>query len=110
MNSPQNGQSSVLLDVQGLCCDDEKVLIEKKVRALDGVADYDVDVIMQRLRVDYDPTRLSPQDIIKTVAETGMKALATDHADGARFVWWKEPRIVLLALSGILTTNGTRTA
>jgi len=103
MNSPQNGQSSVLLDVQGLCCNEEKVLIEKKVRALDGVADYDVDVIMQRLRVDYDPTRLSPQDIIKTVAETGMKALATG-ANGARFIWWKEPRIVLLALSGLLTT------
>jgi Cd2+/Zn2+-exporting ATPase len=105
MSASNSENSSILLEVQGLCCNEEKALIEKKMGALDGVEDYDVNVILQRLRVDYDPTRLSPQDIIKTVSETGMKALAPDRLPFGRFAWWKEARILLLALSGLLTTT-----
>lgn len=98
--------SSLRLDVQGLCCIEEKTLLEKKVGALDGVSSYDVDVILQTLRVDYDPSRLSPQDIIKTVYETGMKAMVAQSGRRERFAWWKEPRIVLLLVSGLFTATG----
>ncbi|MCK4776217.1 MAG: cation-translocating P-type ATPase, partial [Candidatus Krumholzibacteria bacterium] len=105
MSASNNDNVSILLEVQGLCCIEEKVLIEKKMGALDGIEDIDVNVVLQRLRVDYDPTRLSPQDIIKTISETGMKALAPDRMALGRFAWWKEARILLLALSGLLTTT-----
>jgi Cd2+/Zn2+-exporting ATPase len=95
--------SSIDLEIQGLCCNDEKVLLERKVSALDGVSSYDINVVLQKLRVDYDASRLSPQDIIKTIAETGLKAHAP-HDKQERFAWWKERRIVLLIVSGLLTT------
>ena len=105
MSESNSDNLSILLEVQGLCCIEEKVLIEKKMGALDGIEKIDVNVVLQRLRVNYDPTRLSPQDIIKTISETGMKALAPDRMALGRFAWWKEARILLLALSGLLTTT-----
>jgi Cd2+/Zn2+-exporting ATPase len=105
MSSTNDKNSSILLEVQGLCCAADQTLIEKKVGALDGVADFDVNVILQRLRVDYDPAHLSPQDIIKAVSETGMKALSADRSRTQKFAWWKESRIVLLLIAGVLTAT-----
>ncbi|MEE9269538.1 MAG: cation-translocating P-type ATPase [Candidatus Krumholzibacteria bacterium] len=97
--------ASIQLEVEGLCCNDEKILIEKKVGALSGVRACDANVVSQMLRVDYNPARLSPQDIIKSVAETGMKALAADRAT-RRFSWWRERRVLMLAFSGLATVAG----
>ncbi|NIM19702.1 MAG: heavy metal translocating P-type ATPase [Candidatus Latescibacteria bacterium] len=96
---------TVVLQIAGLDCQDEKALLEKKMGALEGVAGFEVNIFSQHLRVTYDPKRLPLHDIIRSVAETGMKARVAGRKDEAKFIWWKEKRIILLALSGILTTT-----
>ncbi|MFQ5510261.1 MAG: heavy metal translocating P-type ATPase [Candidatus Krumholzibacteriia bacterium] len=105
---PENS-ITVQFDIEGLCCNDDQALIEKKMRALGGVRACDVNIVSQVLRVEYDPGRLSPQSIIKSVAETGMKALAADRRH-PRPAWWRERRVLLLVLSGLLTGAGLITA
>ncbi|MDH3215278.1 MAG: cation-translocating P-type ATPase [Candidatus Krumholzibacteria bacterium] len=105
MHSTGAENCSILLEVQGLCCNEEKRLIERKVGALDGVSDFSVDVVLQHLRVEYDPSRLSPQDIIRSVSETGMKALSAQRSASTKYAWWREARILLLLASGVLTTT-----
>ena len=95
-------ETSLLLDIPELCCQQDKILLEKKVGALRGILDFDVNVVAQRLRVDYDSSRVTPQDIIRSISETGMKAIAAEQLSQLRFAWWKERRIHLLALSGAL--------
>lgn len=105
MSMTKDNSQSISLEVRGLCCEEEKTLIEKKVGALDGVSDYDVDVVLQRLRVDYDPALLSPQDIIRSISETGMKAVSPEHPGFSTPRLWGDPRISLLACSGALTAT-----
>ncbi|MFH1755939.1 MAG: HAD-IC family P-type ATPase, partial [Candidatus Latescibacterota bacterium] len=97
---------SIRLHVQGLDCQDEKALLEKKLGALAGVRSLDVNVFSQQILVQFDPARLAFQDIIRSVAETGMKAIPLNHYKENKIIWWKEKRVLFLLLSGCLTILG----
>jgi Cd2+/Zn2+-exporting ATPase len=91
-----------LLHIEGMDCEDETVLIEKKMKSLKGLEFFQVDLMSQTLRVQYDPALLSVQEIIKSIAETGMKArLERERVKGK--AWWKEPRILFLISCGVFT-------
>jgi large subunit ribosomal protein L11 len=49
-------------------------IIDKKMKSLGGVRSYQVNLMNERLDVVYEPSLISPQDIIKAIAETGMRA------------------------------------
>ena len=92
----------VVLHIEGMDCEDETALIEKKMRSLKGLQSFQVDLMSQALRVRYDPCVLSVQEIIRSVAETGMKArLEREKLKGE--AWWKEPRILSLVGCGVFT-------
>jgi len=92
----------VVLHIEGMDCEDETALIEKKMRSLKGLQSFQVDLMSQALRVRYDPCVLSVQEIIRSVAETGMKArLEREKLKGK--AWWKEPRILSLVGCGVFT-------
>jgi len=92
----------VVLHIEGMDCEDEVSLIGKKMKSLKGLESFRVDLMSQTLRVQYDPALLSVQEIIKSIAETGMKArLERERVKGK--TWWKEPRILSLISCGILT-------
>jgi len=44
------------------------------MKSLKGLKSFQVDLMSQTLRVQYDPAFLSVQEVIKSIAETGMKA------------------------------------
>jgi len=91
-----------VLHIEGMDCEDETSLIEKKMRSLKGLKSFQVDLMSQTLRVQYDPHLLSVQEIIKSIAETGMKArLERERVKGK--TWWKEPRILSLISCGVFT-------
>ena len=91
-----------LLHIEGMDCEDETSLIEKKMKSLKGLESFQVDLMSQTLRVHYDPSLLSVQEIIKSIAETGMKArLERERVKGK--AWWKEPRILSLIACGVFT-------
>lgn len=93
---------SAVLHIEGMDCEDEVALIEKKVRSLTGLEGLQVDLISQKLRVTYDPSLLSVQEIIKSVAETGMKARLEREA-AQRAAWWKDLRVLALVTCAVLT-------
>ncbi|RJR51759.1 MAG: cation-translocating P-type ATPase [Desulfobacteraceae bacterium] len=93
---------SAVLHIEGMDCEDEVSLIEKKMKSLKGLESFQVDLISEALRVQYDPGLLSVQEIIKSIAETGMKArLEREKVKGK--AWWKDPRILSLFVCGIST-------
>jgi Cd2+/Zn2+-exporting ATPase len=92
----------ILLHIEGMDCEDETALIEKKMKSLKGLASFRVDLMSQTLRVQYDPSLLSVQEIIKSIAETGMKARLEKEKVTGR-AWWKELKILALITCGVFT-------
>ncbi|MDO8140336.1 MAG: cation-translocating P-type ATPase [Candidatus Brocadiales bacterium] len=90
------------LIVEGMDCQDEVRIIEKKLKSLSGIKNFDIYLATQGIKVVYDPSLISIQQIIKSVAETGMKALVVKEAR-PKIAWWKEKRIIALSLCGIFT-------
>lgn len=95
-------KSAVLL-IEGMDCEDEVSLIDKKMRSLKGLESFQVDLMSEILRVQYDPGLLSVQEIIKSVAETGMKA-RLERVKVKGKLWWKDLRILSLFTCGIFTS------
>ena len=101
---PEDNYRSITLSVDGMDCADEQEVIEKKMRALNGVGSFEVHLMSQQIKVIYDPAVLSAQDIIKSIAETGMKASVAKQRPEKKQAWWKEKRqMQLLIMCGILT-------
>ena len=90
------------LIIEGMDCQDEVRIIEKKLRSLAGVKDLDIYLATQGVKVVYDPSSISIQQIIKSIAETGMKASVARKAR-AKIAWWKEKRIIALSVCGLFT-------
>ncbi|MCF6155083.1 MAG: cation-translocating P-type ATPase [Candidatus Brocadia sp.] len=90
------------LIVEGMDCQDEVNIIEKKLRSLAGIKDFQIYLATQGVKVIYDPSLISIQQIIKSVAETGMKASVVREAM-AKITWWKEKRIIALSACGLFT-------
>lgn len=65
--------ASVELAVSGMTCTSCAARIEKKLNRLDGV-DACVNYATEKAAVRYDPTRLSPADLVATVEATGYTA------------------------------------
>jgi len=92
----------VLLHIEGMDCEDETALVEKKMKSLKGMESFQVNLMSQSLRVRYDPGLLSVQEIIKSIAETGMKArLEREKIKGK--AWWRDLRILSLFTCGVFT-------
>src|SRR3989304_810617 len=90
------------LIVEGMDCQDEVTIIEKKLKSLAGIKNFDIYLATQGIKVVYDPSLISIQQIIKSIAETGMNA-SVGKETRAKIAWWKEKRIIALALCGLFT-------
>lgn len=90
------------LIVEGMDCQDEVELIRKKLKSLPGIKNFEIYLATQRVRVDYDPSLITIQRIIKGIAETGLKASLVREAE-SKIIWWREKRIVALLTSGFFT-------
>ena len=96
--------TSVVLRIEGMDCEDEVSLVERKMKSLKGLESFQINLISQSLRVQYDPAFLSVQEIIKSVAETGLKArLDRERVKGK--AWWKDLRILSLLTCGVFTAT-----
>jgi len=94
-----------VLRIKGMDCADEVEVIVRKMKSLSGIHDYRVNLVNQSLNLVYEPTLVSAQDIIKAIAETGMKA-RLERVKKETKPWWQERRNVLLFISGLLTLLG----
>jgi Cd2+/Zn2+-exporting ATPase len=79
--------------VEGMDCNEEVVILERRLKPLAGLEAVSADLIGQRLHVKYDAARLSTAAIVDAVGQTGMR-MWLEHeepaAGGADIAWrWR---------------------
>ncbi|HXE79445.1 MAG TPA: heavy metal translocating P-type ATPase [Vicinamibacterales bacterium] len=90
--------------VDGMDCHEEVAILERRLKALDGLEDVSADLIGQRLIVRHDAARLSAETIADAVAATGMRAWL--ERDAPRFAGASRSRLALLMASGAALALG----
>ena len=90
------------LIVEGMDCQDEVTIIEKKLKSLSGIKSFEIYLATQGVKVVCDTSLISIQQIIKSIAETGMKASVV-RKTRPKIAWWKEKRIIALSACGLFT-------
>ncbi len=75
MASPgPEGSAIAELGVTGMHCQSCAALIEEVLAERDGVRTASVDLVEARARIEYDPTRLTVDDLTGTIAGAGYAA------------------------------------
>ncbi|KWT76400.1 heavy metal translocating P-type ATPase [Candidatus Magnetominusculus xianensis] len=96
-------EREITLTIKDMDCANEQEVIEKKLKALKGIERLEVYLMTQKIKVAYNPDTVSVKDIIKSIAETGMKASLSKDREEKESVWWKEKhQMRLLVLCGAL--------
>ncbi len=90
------------LIIEGMDCQDEVQIIEKKLKSLRGIKSFEIYLVTQGIKVICAPSLISVQQVIKSIAETGMKASVVKETR-PKIAWWKEKRIIALSLCGLFT-------
>jgi Cd2+/Zn2+-exporting ATPase len=94
---------TVTLKIEGMDCAEESEVIEKKLRSLAGLSDFAINLMTQRVKITYSPSLISIQDIIKAVAETGMRASPVKAEKEKKApTWIRNRQLLLLLASGCL--------
>src|SRR5712691_3122827 len=88
--------------VEGMDCNEEVVILERRLKPLVGLEALSADLIGQRLHVKYDAAKLTTSAMVDTVGETGMR-MWLEHEEpmlgGSALAWrWK----LMLACGGLL--------
>jgi Cu+-exporting ATPase len=60
--------------ISGMSCSCESKIIEKRLKALPGIASFEINPVSYKMRVTYDPGKTAVGDIEAAVAKAGMKA------------------------------------
>ena len=92
----------VALVVEGMDCADESTIVERRLRKLPGVTSVRFNLVAQEVRIDYDPARISSDQILEAVSETGMKARRTGRERPVEPFWERWKQWILTAVSGFL--------
>ena len=74
-NKGPDGMDSVAFRIDGMSCSCEGQMVEKRVKALKGVKSFSLNPITNQMRLTYDPSALSIQDIEMAVKKAGAKAI-----------------------------------
>jgi Cd2+/Zn2+-exporting ATPase len=92
--------------VEGMDCNEEVVILERRLKPLPGLEALSADVIGQRLHVKYDAAKLTTSAMVDAVGQTGMR-MWLEHeeprVDSVDVRW----RLYLMAGSGAAIVAGT---
>lgn len=88
--------------VEGMDCNEEVVILERRLKPLAGLEALSADLIGQRLHVKYDAAKLTTSAMVDAVGETGMR-MWLEHEEpmlgGSALEWrWK----LMMACGGLL--------
>src|SRR5258707_13083196 len=76
--------------VEGMDCNEEVVILERRLKPLAGLEALSADLIGQRLHVKYDAAKLTTSAMVDAVGETGMR-MWLEHEEpmtyGAALEW-----------------------
>src|SRR5665811_1827378 len=95
------GIELVTHQIEGMDCTCNADLLGRKLNALAGVRAHEITPVTGQARVTFDPATVSVQEIIRSVAETGMKASLV-RGGARRSTWWREPQQLALYGCGLI--------
>ena len=72
-NGGEQGLATITYRLQGLGCDCEGQIVEKKLKKLKGVANYSLNPVTFKMKISYDPTLVTTDDIQKAIVKGGAK-------------------------------------
>jgi Cd2+/Zn2+-exporting ATPase len=90
--------------VQGMDCAEEVALLRSALSRCQGVDDLAFDVVRARMKVVYDPAKISPAKIEKAVSSTGMRCEPWQAKEQPRSRW--SAKAALTAASGAALAAG----
>ncbi|WP_040881426.1 heavy metal translocating P-type ATPase [Mariprofundus ferrooxydans] len=104
----EDGEKRVtsVLQVKGMDCSEEKVLVEKVLTGIPGLERFDVNLMSQRLRVIHDPNILPLSGIIRVLENAGLSAAPFGAAQPTEGRWSRYGREISTGTAGILTGVG----
>jgi Zn2+/Cd2+-exporting ATPase len=85
--------------VEGMDCNEEVVILERRLKPLPGMEALSADVIGQRLHVKYDAAKLTTSAMVDAVGQTGMR-MWLEHDEPLVSDSGIRTRLRLMALSG----------
>jgi Cd2+/Zn2+-exporting ATPase len=88
--------------VHGLDCAEEILVIRKQLGREQGIHELNFDVVRGKMVVDFDPARVKPAQIQKSVTETGLKCEPwMDLAERDQTLFERHGKVALAAISGV---------
>jgi Cd2+/Zn2+-exporting ATPase len=91
--------------VEGMDCNDEVVILERRLKPLDGMEAVAADIVGQRLHVKYDAARVSTSAMVEAIGPTGMR-MWLEHEEPRASSADVRSRLVLTLLSAVVTAVG----
>lgn len=100
----------LIFKIYGMDCPDEVVILKQEVGPIVGGEErLAFDILNARMIVAYRPAEVAPNDIMKAVAATGMRAeIWNEDApdDEGQGFWQRHSRSLATAVSGLMTASG----
>jgi Cd2+/Zn2+-exporting ATPase len=97
--------AEAIFRVEGMDCNEEVVILERRLKPLAGMEAIAADVIGQRLHVKYDAARLTTSEMVNAVGETGMR-MWLEHDEPVASDSGVRTRLRLMAVSGAFIAAG----
>jgi Cd2+/Zn2+-exporting ATPase len=91
--------------VEGMDCNDEVVILERRLKPLDGMEAVTADIVGQRLHVKYDAAKVGTSAMVEAVGPTGMR-IWLEHEEPRASGADVRNRLVLALLSALVTAGG----
>jgi Cd2+/Zn2+-exporting ATPase len=98
-----NKEKNTTLFVSGICCADEEIVARKKLRSLDGVKDFNFNLITQKLNITH---TCAEDTIIDALNSCGFKTQKSSFVDTQQTFWEKHSNLIFTSASGLLTFLG----
>lgn len=74
-NNSEYELKTVNFQIQGLSCACEGKIVEKQLKRLKGVKNFNLNPVTFKMKISYDPTLVTTEAIQKAVAKAGAKAV-----------------------------------
>ena len=75
------GMQETVIAVKGMVCSSCSNAVEQAVKRLDGIGEVRVDLKKDLVRVTYDPTKVTPRQMVETIRKAGYEARLPAEGD-----------------------------
>jgi Cd2+/Zn2+-exporting ATPase len=96
----QQEYQTISLNVEGMISSGDADTLRQKMKSLEGVISYNINMDSKRASVTFNPSITSNKEIVRSVSETGMTCSTVK--DPNRSTWWKDKQQLALYACGII--------